>query len=141
MTRVHPLYATWNGIKYRCYQKNHKSYPYYGARGITMCDEWRNDFRAFALAVGERPRGATLDRIDNDKGYEPGNVKWSTRVEQLANSRCQIRPKLIAFDGMELPLSQWASRLGISDQLLSIRIKRGWSIERALTQPVRENMR
>lgn len=91
------LYTIWNGIKQRCLNENTKDYPYYGGRGITICDEWKNDFESFekwALFNGYdayAKRGeCTLDRIDNDGNYEPSNCRWVTMKEQCKNRR---RPK------------------------------------------------
>lgn len=82
----HPLYATWQSIKTRCFNSTHPSYRNYGARGISMAPEWRNDFELFAKSVGDKPSPKhSLDRIDNDGNYEPGNVRWATAVEQATN--------------------------------------------------------
>ena len=83
-------YHTWAHIKQRCLNPKDKSYADYGARGITVCDTWKNSFEAFLLDVGpapERSADISIDRIDNDKGYEPGNVRWATRSIQNKNRR------------------------------------------------------
>lgn len=89
--RYHPLYKTWSSIKRRCLVPTDRAFKNYGARGITICDEWRDDPVAFINyiieTIGHRPAGMSLDRIDNDRGYEPGNLKWSTNSEQQLNSR------------------------------------------------------
>jgi len=94
----HPLYMTWQNIKQRCYNPNHPEYLRYGARGITLHAPW-HDFEVFAAEVlseiGERPEGSypsglplySIDRRDNDRGYEPGNVRWATKTEQNLNRR------------------------------------------------------
>jgi hypothetical protein len=81
--RKTPEYEIWKAIKGRCLNPTHKQYDDYGGRGISICEEWRSDFMAFLSAVGYRPSpSVSLDRIDNDKGYEPGNVRWTTALEQ-----------------------------------------------------------
>ena len=84
----HPLYHVWSSIKARCFNKNHHAYPHYGGRGITMHGPWAESFPSFLEGVGERPSDdLSIDRIDNDKGYEPGNVRWATRTIQAFNKR------------------------------------------------------
>lgn len=80
-------YFIWWSMKARCLNKNHKQYSDYGGRGITICQRWLDSFENFLNDMGDRPGKLTLDRIDNDKGYEPGNCRWATRQEQYANSR------------------------------------------------------
>jgi hypothetical protein len=82
-------YTLWRSIKKRCLSPGYKDYEFYGGRGISMYEPWRHDFPAFAryldTVLGERPEGLTLDRINNDGHYEPGNLRWATRGEQARN--------------------------------------------------------
>lgn len=82
----HPLYRTWNGMVQRCTFEHSKDYPYYGGRGVTVCERWL-DVRNFIADMGDRPHRATLDRIDNSKGYSPDNCRWATPIAQGNNKR------------------------------------------------------
>jgi len=87
-------YDTWCKIKSRCLNPNNKDYEEYAGRGITISKKWINDFMAFYLHIGKKPEGKySIDRIDNDKGYIPGNVRWATDSEQQLNKRVQSRSK------------------------------------------------
>lgn len=91
---AHPLNATWHSMIRRCHDPEHPSYFDYGARGITVCDRWRESFVRFVVDMGPKPTPThSLDRINNDGDYEPGNVRWATRAEQRANQRprCSLR--------------------------------------------------
>ena len=97
-----PLYKQWSGMIQRCYNKKHEKYRIYGARGIRVCDEWRYNFKNFYDYMPKRPsKNYTLDRIDNDGNYEPGNVRWATRTQQQYN-RNLIPNKSNVFTGVFL---------------------------------------
>jgi len=131
-----PEYQCWTDIKTRCLKKTSKAYPYYGGRGITICEKWKNDFSAFLADVGERPSPKhTIDRFpDNDGNYEPGNVRWATRAEQIHNRR---NTRKVLFQGKNVALSVACKALGLTLKLVTSRIDRGWSPERAISEPAR----
>jgi len=87
-----PEYLAWMNAKSRCNNPKNKAWSYYGGRGISMCEEWVDDFLSFYEHVGPKPSPEhSLDRIDNDGNYEPGNLRWATKKEQSANRRCSPR--------------------------------------------------
>lgn len=88
---VHPLYSAWSDMRRRCSNPDHPAYKYYGGRGIQVCERW-NCFAAYLEDVGERPSGYSLDRVDNDGNYEPGNVRWADRSTQAKNRRAFKAP-------------------------------------------------
>jgi hypothetical protein len=116
-------YRIWGGIKTRCTNKNSPDYDRYGGRGVTMCDEWLGNFEAFLNHLGPRPsKQHSIDRIDNDKGYEPGNVRWATTKEQARNRRNST----YVTDGMRvLHIIDVANELGITRGAAHLRLKRG----------------
>lgn len=127
-------YESWTSAKSRCSNPNVRAYPHYGGRGIQMCDRWKNSFHAFLQDMGERPsKDMTLERINNDGNYEPGNCVWASVQQQRRNTRCT---RMIEFQGEVKCLSDWAAAYGLSILTLHSRLgKLGWGIERALTTP------
>lgn len=118
-----PEYSHWCSIKDRCYNPKNPKFGRYGGRGILMCDEWRGDFAAFFADMGPRPSPThSVDRIDNNKGYEPGNCRWATPTQQARNTR---RTRYVAADGIIGKLPEVAERLNISPGTLKARAKRG----------------
>lgn len=122
-------YNCWANMKQRCINpKNHK-FKSYGARGITVCDEWANSFEKFLEDMGEAPQGMTIERIDVNKGYFKENCCWANPKTQ-ANNKTSNR--ILTFDGKSMTASQWADHLGISYVALRMRLHRNWPLERAL---------
>jgi hypothetical protein len=116
----------------RCTNKNNIKYPKYGGRGIIVCERWRT-FENFLVDMGEKPEGKTLDRINNDGIYEPSNVRWATPKQQANNRSNNIK---ITHNGKTLTASEWAARLGSKNRcLVSLRLRQGWSEEKAVTTP------
>ena len=125
-------YRTWKGMVERCHNPSIPNFHRYGGRGITVCDRWRNDFAAFLADVGPRPSPAhSIDRVDNDRGYEPDNVRWATRMEQAKNTRTNVW--ITAF-GETLHAAEWARRFSLHCKTIIRRLDRGWTPERALAQ-------
>jgi hypothetical protein len=99
-----------------------------------MCERWRNSFEAFLADMGPRPEGHSIDRIDPNGNYEPGNCRWAERLTQERNRTSNHR---LTFNGETLALSEWSERTGINYRTLQDRLVNGWSVEKALTTPCR----
>lgn len=126
-------YAAWADMIQRCTNENNRAWGRYGGRGITVCDRWRDSFDAFVNDMGPRPPKASLDRIDNDGGYEPSNCRWSTERQQQRNKRDNHR---VTIGDESLVLTDWAERYGISRSTLSERINAyGWDPVVAIQSP------
>lgn len=128
-----PEYRIWSGMKNRCTNPNNKNWPLYGGRGIVYDPTWE-DFAIFFADVGPRPRGTTLNRVDNDGPYNKTNCNWATAKEQ-ANNRSSN--KILSFAGERMTVAQFATKQGIRQDTLLFRIKAGWSVERALSTATR----
>lgn len=130
------LYRIWRAMINRCTNANYWAYKYYGEKGISLCNEWRDDFLAFKnwAETNGYSDSLTIDRIDNSKGYSPENCKWVTRKEQSNNrSFCNI----IEYQGKKQTLMQWCEELGLNYKRTHSRIyKCGWTFEKAISTPV-----
>ena len=123
------LYEVWKTMRKRCKSENATSYEYYGGRGIDVCEEW-NDFSKFLADMGDAPKGMSIDRIDNTKGYCKENCRWATPTQQQRNT---TRNRLFTHAGRTMCLVEWAQELGVHYTTIHYRLKDGWSIDRALT--------
>lgn len=128
------IYEIWHGMKARCYNPSSDSYNNYGFRGITVCEEWKNNFQNFydwAIKNGYQDN-LSLDRKDNNLGYSPENCRWITQKEQQRNKR---NNRLLTYKGETHCLAEWEEITGINRSTISTRIdKLGWTIEKALTE-------
>ena len=127
------IYNAWHKMLMRCINPTLKAYPYYGGRGITICERWHK-FENFYADMGPRPSPQhSIERIDNDGNYCPENCKWITRAEQNANKRNNI---VVEWGGEKMCLAEAARRIGIGYTTLKRRIvELKWPTERALTEP------
>ena len=128
------IYHVWIDMKQRCLNPNNYRYSDWGGRGITVCNEWHEfePFRDWALAHGYQD-GLTIDRIDNNGPYSPDNCRWITAQAQQFNKRCNI---VLTHNEKTQTLTEWAHEVNISPSTLSARLRAGWSLDRALTEPV-----
>lgn len=130
-----PEYHSWMSMMQRCYNENSKDYPNYGGRGITVYPLWKDSFDVFYMMVGPRPEPDwTLDRIDSNGDYEPGNVRWAPRELQTRNQRSNIN---ITIDGVTKTVAEWGDdpATPVSKFTIYKRIKRGWDPVQAVTKP------
>lgn len=134
LSRLHE-YKVWGNMIQRCTNPKDTGWRFYGARGVTVCDRWLKSFEAFFADMGKRPsKDLSIDRIRSTGAYEPGNCRWTTRKVQNRNTRSN---RLITYNGRTQTLADWADETGLPYGLIRSRIGRlGWSLERALTQPV-----
>ena len=128
-----PLYHIWSGIKGRCQNPTNANYDRYGGRGIGLCERWQS-FGNFYADIPPRPSNRhSLDRIENDKGYEPGNIRWATPEQQQNNMRSN---RLLLHEGRRQSVARWAREIGVNDTTLLARLNKGWTIKEALETPL-----
>jgi hypothetical protein len=124
-----PTYSIWSNMKTRCLNSKDLRYPGYGGRGITICGRWLK-FENFYADMGKRPTGMSIDRINNNGNYEPGNCRWATSKEQAQNRRNSLS---ITYLGETKAISEWAKLFGIKYGTIKWRLKKGWPVEKILT--------
>jgi hypothetical protein len=129
-----PEYEAWKRMKRRCRDASGAGYRNYGGRGIGVCKEWQNDFLAFLREIGPKPGpGYSVDRKDNNRGYEPGNVRWATRLEQNNNRRTN---RNIEIDGVVRNVTEWCRHFNqVSPDMALGRIRHGWPPAAAVSLP------
>lgn len=132
--RHHPLYSHWVNMKTRCLNKNNVKYKNYGGRGITICEEWF-DFKKFydwAMSNGYK-QGLSIERINVNGNYCPENCTWITMIEQASNKTTNT---YIEYNGIRDTVSGWTRRMGYGKETIRERLKKGWTVERAInTKP------
>lgn len=131
------LYRIFRGMLSRCKNKNLKEYKDYGGRGISVCDEWENSFECFEswANLSGYKENLTIERIDNNSNYYPGNCTWITLYEQASNKRSN---RLITYNNETKTMREWARTLNFRRGLIKDRLRRGWSTLKALSTPPRK---
>lgn len=127
-TKSH-TYSIWCQMIRRCHREDDQKYYMYGARGISVCERWRENFEIFLADMGEKPEEMSLDRVDNDGGYDPANCRWATRKEQQRNMRTT---RWVEYQGRRMSLAEACELSGLNRGKVQGRLKLGWSVERAL---------
>ena len=118
-----PIYRCWINMRQRCYNSNHPQYKDYGGRGIFVCEEWKESFINFYNDMGDRPKGYSIERINNDEGYNPTNCEWVTRVKQQSNRRNVRR---VSINNREYTLRELSDEYNLDIRLLENRMDRGY---------------
>jgi len=119
----------WRGMVSRCHGYGGRGTKDYGERGIAVCDRWRNSYVQFVRDMGPPPDGQSIERIDNDKGYEPGNCRWATDLEQNRNRRVTV---YLTIGSVRKTLAEYASEFNIKESTLRARIRSGFTPEQAV---------
>jgi len=128
------LYRIWQDMKNRCENLKDIKYHEYGGKGITVCGEWHDFSCFFQWAMGNGYYDSlSIDRIDGKKGYYPSNCRWATIIEQNNNKR---NNRIISYCGKSQTMAMWCHEIGMPESTLGSRLSRGWSIQRALTEPI-----
>lgn len=131
------IYRLWDSMLRRCNNPQTHNYSNYGARGITVCERWE-DFEIFYQDMGEPPKGCSIERIDNSKGYSKDNCKWATVTEQARNRRTNVT---LTLQGRTMCLAQWAEEKGMKPNLIGDRYRQGWHPWYIFNVPVGTHLR
>lgn len=132
-----PTYRSWQGMHHRCENPKAVGYKDYGGRGIKVCKRW-SAFENFFADMGTRPKGKTIERVNNSKGYSTSNCTWATPKEQYHNRRTYRGKRNLVLNGQSKSLSEWCELYNVKFNTVYGRMKlHGWELKRALTQPVR----
>lgn len=126
-----PTFNSWRAMIERCIDRASTAYHKYGAKGVTVCERWLR-FENFLADMGERPPNCTLDRRDNTKGYEIENCRWATQAEQQRN---RTNNRRLTFRGKTQTMQEWSRETGLNMETIWYRLKRGWTVDRALSVP------
>ena len=133
-----PEYRAWTHARQRCENPRDARFPRYGGRGIAVCERWWS-FENFLADMGPRPSSShSIDRIDNDGNYEPGNCRWATKKQQARNKR---NSRVIEYAGRSMPVAAWAEAVGVPSNVIECRLCRGWELGRVFAQPIRRSRR
>lgn len=128
-----PEHRAWVSMKQRCTNQKKREWPHYGGRGIAVCPEWMRSFTAFYAHVGKRPSEKhSIDRIDVNGDYAPGNVRWATQQEQIDNTTVV---RMVSINGRSQSISAWEREMGLSKGQVKSREKSGWTTEAAILTP------
>lgn len=129
-----PAWLTWKNMLDRCRNKSCASWENYGGRGIEVCKRWEI-FENFYADMGERVGELTIERIDNEGNYEPGNCRWATHKQNMRNTRSNRK---IEYQGESHTAGEWSGIMGINERTIKGRLRAGWNAEKALTTPVKK---
>lgn len=121
-----PTYNSWQSMLDRCTNKDRRTYKWYGAKGITVCDRWQS-FDNFLADMGERPKGTTLDRIDTFGNYEPSNCRWADKKTQSNNTSASVN---VTVEGVTKTIMEWSKSTGIPYTTLQYRVHAGWDVSK-----------
>lgn len=122
------VFKIWSGMLQRCTNPKVRAYQHYGARGISVCDRWRR-FEDFLADMGDAPAEHSIERVDNDRGYEPGNCKWLPQALQAQNRRGNV---YLDVGGKTICVAEASRRTGIGEGAIRWRIRKGWPVEKIL---------